>query len=129
MTNQQSQTVSVIKTSTNLVVKTVLVGPQRAILVSLSLPTRLRCHVANAGSNGNGGSNTVSVIDTSTNRVVKTVTACASGFGNWGVAITPNGSEAYVSNPFSNALIVIKTATNTVVKTVPSNGPLGLAIT
>jgi len=57
------------------------------------------------------------------------VTVGTPGFGNLGVAITPNGSDAYVTNPASNAVSVIKTSTNTVVKTVPSDRPSGVAIT
>ena len=56
----------------------------------------------------------MSVINTSTNEVVKTVT----DFGSpQGVAITPNGTYAYVTND-SGTVSVIKTSTNTIVKTV-----------
>ena len=43
----------------------------------------------------NNGDTTVSVIDTATNLVTATVTA---GSGPYFVAITPNGSKAYVTN-------------------------------
>ena len=47
-----------------------------------------------------------------------------------GIAITPNGSDAYVANILSNTVSVIKTSTNTVVKTVGvGNYPYGVAIT
>ena len=52
----------------------------------LDNPLRLR---------GQHDSNTVSVINTSTNKVVKTVRV---GNGPTAVAITPNGSDAYVAN-------------------------------
>ena len=55
----------------------------------------------------------MSVIKTSTNAVVKTVTV---GNGPWGVAITPNGGYAYVTNTASHTVSVIRTSTNTVVK-------------
>ena len=113
----------VINTSTNAVVKAVTVGsgPYGVAIT----PNGSDAYVANAGSNGNGGSNTVSVIMTSTNAVMKTVTVGTSGFGNWGVAITPNGSDVYVTNPASNIVSVIKTSTNAVVTTVPSDRPSG----
>ena len=45
------------------------------------------------------------------------------------VAVTPNGSFAYVGNRFSNNISVIDTATNTVTTTVPIGDPTGIAIT
>src|SRR5262249_9937833 len=57
----------------------------------------------------------VSVIDTATNTVVATV-----GVGNspLGVAITPDGARAYVTNYGSHTVSVIDIATNTVVATI-----------
>ncbi len=73
------------------------------------------------------GLNTVSVIKTSNNTVVKRVRV---GGGPSGVAITPNGSDAYVTNGDSNTVSVIKTSTNMVVKTVRvGDFPAGVAIT
>jgi YVTN family beta-propeller protein len=62
----------------------------------------------------NAGANTVSVIDTATNTVVATVPV---GFSPSLVAITPDGTRAYVMNV--GAVSVIDTATNTVVATLP----------
>ena len=56
----------------------------------------------------------MTVIKTSTNTVVKTVRV---GNSPDGIAITPNGNDAYVGNSGSNTVSVIKTSTNTVVKT------------
>jgi YVTN family beta-propeller protein len=81
-------------------------------------------YVTNINPGGNG---TVSVINTSTNTVVKTVPV---GREPEGVAITPNGSYAYVANVGSGTVSVIKTSTDTVVKTVEVGGvPEGVAIT
>ncbi len=76
----------------------------------------------------NSLSNTVSVIDTATNTVVATIPV---GSNFLGVAITPDGTRAYVTNEeFSNTVSVIDTATNTVVATIPVGGtPVGAAIT
>ena len=112
-------TVSVIKTSTNKVVKTVTVGDGAAAVA-----------IAPNGSDAyvtNDGSGTVSVIQISTNTVVKTVTV---GDASQGVAITPNGRDADVANRESNTVSVIKTSTNKVVKTVTvGDDPDGVAIT
>jgi YVTN family beta-propeller protein len=56
----------------------------------------------------------VSVIDTANNTVVATVTV---GGGPAGVAVTPDGKNAYVANSFSSNVSVIDTS-NTVVATV-----------
>ncbi|WP_417896983.1 hypothetical protein [Bacillus toyonensis] len=46
-----------------------------------------------------------------------------------GVAITPNGQFAYVTNSISDNVSVINIATNTVVATIPVGGfPWGIAI-
>jgi YVTN family beta-propeller protein len=75
----------------------------------------------------NSDSYTVSVIATATNTVVATVPV---GSAPGGVAITPSGAFAYVTNGIDNTVSVIATATNTVVATVPvKNFPFGVAIT
>ena len=67
------------------------------------------------------------MIDTATNTVVATVPV---GTNPIGVAITPDGKHAYVTNFTSNNVSVIDTATNTVVATVPvGNNPVGVAVT
>ena len=110
VTNDGSNTVSVIKTSTNTVVKTVGVG-QRAIR-GRHHPQRERRlrgqrrlqhrerhqHLHQHGGEDGGGRSAMPM----------------------GVAITPNGSDAYVDqrSMTGTAVSVIKTSTNTVVKTV-----------
>ena len=76
-------------------------------------------------------SESVSVIDTASNTVVATVGvgACAGG-----VAITPDGTRAYVANVCSDSVSVIDTVSNSVVATVvlgPSReiSPFEVAIT
>jgi YVTN family beta-propeller protein len=66
------------------------------------------------------------VIATATSTVVKTITV---GTGPVGVAITPDGTHAYVANETSNTISVIATATNTGVATVKvGSGPFAVAI-
>jgi YVTN family beta-propeller protein len=73
-----------------------------------------------------GGFNEVAVFDT-TNTVVATVPVGAFPAS---VAITANGTFAYVTNQNDNTVSVINTAANTVVATVPVGpGPYGVAIT
>lgn len=64
-------------------------------------------------NDGNPGS--VSVIDTTTNNVVNTVTV---GNSPNAIAITPDGTRAYVTNGGSDFVSVIDVATNTVVDQV-----------
>jgi len=60
----------------------------------------------------------VSVIDTASNTLVATIPiGVADGFNLSYVAITPDGSRAYVTNGTNN-ISVIDTATNTVAATV-----------
>ncbi len=59
---------------------------------------------------------TVSVINTTTNTVIATIPV---GVGPELVAITPDGTRAYVPNIKSDTVSVINTATNTVIATVP----------
>ncbi len=71
--------------------------------------------------------NTVSVIDTATN------TGGVAGTGipvccPLGVAITPDGTRAYVTENISE-VSVIDTATNTVVASIPAANPQEVAIT
>ncbi len=68
--------------------------------------------------------NTVSVIDTASNTVVATVAAL--GNGPLAVAITPDGTRAYVTG---GPVSVIDTASNTVVATAGDPNAYGVAIT
>jgi YVTN family beta-propeller protein len=64
------------------------------------------------------------VIDTASNTVVATIPV---GQIPQGVAITPDGTRAYVTNGVDNTVSVIDTASNTVVATIPvGNFPFGL---
>src|ERR1700677_2093765 len=59
-----------------------------------------------------GNTTTVSVVSSTTNQVVATI----PGFSNpTGIAVTPNGQFAYVSNDSAATVSVINTATNQIV--------------
>ncbi|MFC5881829.1 beta-propeller fold lactonase family protein, partial [Streptomyces virginiae] len=66
------------------------------------------------------------VINTATNTVVATVPV---GDAPQGVAVSPDGTRAYVTNYGADTVSVINTATNTVVATVPvGDAPQGVAV-
>ena len=59
----------------------------------------------------NSDSNTVSVIDTATNTINNTNTPIPVGIKPYGVAVTPDGKNGYVTNSNDNTLSVINTST------------------
>ena len=87
-----------------------------------------RVYVADSGSPlGTQATLNVSVIDTSINTVVATLAAQDTP---WGVAITPDGARAYVTNSQSSSVSVIDTLSNSLVANiVVGNGPTGVAVT
>ena len=119
ISNADSNSVSVIDTSTDTVVATVAVG-NSPFGVAVK-PDGTRAYVANAFSSD------ISVIDTLSNTVIATIALDNTPYG---MAITPDGTRAYVTNPVANGVSVIDTSTNTVVATVAvGNIPYGVAIT
>ena len=67
------------------------------------------------------------MISTATNKVMATITGLSEPFG---VAVTPNGDYAYVTNDGSGTVSVINTATNTVTATITvGSSPYGVAVT
>ncbi len=96
VTNQGSNTVSVIDSSTNTVIKTIPVGsaPQGVAYNS----NNNDMYVANSNSGG------VSVIDSSTNTVIKTIPV---GKGPYNIAYNSNNNDMYVANLNDNTVSVI----------------------
>ena len=112
VTNQFGNSVSVISTSTNTVTSTVtgLSEPWGAAVrsdESLAYAVSL---------NGGGSPGFVSVINTATNTIIGT--SIPVGVGPTAIALTPNGSMAYVTNETSNTVTAINTATDTVAATI-----------
>jgi YVTN family beta-propeller protein len=105
----------VIDTATNMVVATVPVGNVPSGVAITPDGTHVYVANSNPGTLGTPGTpgtpGTVSVIAAASNTVVATV---GVGANPSGVAVTPDGTHVYVTNPSS----VIATATNTVVATV-----------
>jgi YVTN family beta-propeller protein len=108
ITNSGDNTVSVVDTATNLVIKTVNVGNEpNGVAVS---PDGMKAYVANSGSND------ISVIDTNTNAVTANLTI---GKTSQGISINPAGTKVYVTNTGSGLLSqgtvsVIDIATNNI---------------
>lgn len=82
--------------------------------------------VANQGSPGKPG-NTVSFIDVAGLKVAATI---KTGAGAHGLAITPDGRHAYVTNTYANTVSVIDIGDRKVIATVRvGKGPNGISIT
>lgn len=98
-----------------------------ALLVALAAPSAPARNLY--VTDGSTGSKLVTVIDTATNQVVGA--PIEVGLEPFGIAITPDGTRAYVVNTGSDTVSVIDTATNRVVGTPMGVGdvPLGIAIT
>ncbi|AKB28648.1 cell surface protein [Methanosarcina siciliae T4/M] len=118
ITNEGSNSISVIDVSTNKVVATIPVG-SNPVGVAIN-PDGTKVYVANDHSND------ISVIDTATNAVIATVSA---GSSPQGIAVSPDGKTVYVANLAGNSISVIDTTSNTVVSTVKTGrNPKGVAV-
>jgi YVTN family beta-propeller protein len=80
----------------------------------------------------NSGANTVTVIERSTNAIIGVIPVGSSPYG---IALTPDGARAYVTNVVSHSVSVIDIASDTVLATIDTDllqghsGPSGIAIT
>ena len=120
VSDTNSNSVSVIDTSTNTVTATIPVGTNPYVVAIT--PDGKHAYVANFGSSS------VSVIDTASNMVTATVPVGDAAFG---VAISPNGARAYVTGA-NGTVSVIDTSTNTVTTTISGSGlgnSRGIAVT
>ena len=71
----------------------------------------------------NLSSATVTVVDTKTNAVAATI---VTGPAPYGVAFSPDGGSAYITNAYSNSpdnVFVVDTKTNAVTATIPLGAP------
>lgn len=128
VTNNVSNTVSVINATTKLVTNTIsLPGgfTPRGIAVA---PNGLNAYVVN----DSGAAANVSVISTATNTVTSTISLGGGGPSAQQIAITPDGTKAYVTLNGTNRVAVINLATNTVITSIVlpgASGARGIAIT
>lgn len=93
-----------------------------AIFLAFTFGTAQAEHVYVANNDVVGS---VSVIDTATNTVTATILA---GSGPDGIAITPNGDKAYISNSADATVAVVSTATNTVLSSIPIELSIGPSV-
>lgn len=118
VSNLNSNNVSVIDGSTNVVVATVVVGTAPEVLDVNS--TTNMVYVANLEGNS------VSVIDGDTNTVLATIGGLSGPFG---VAVNSITNQIFVSNLNTSTVSVIDGATNTIITTVTvGNGPAGVSV-
>ncbi|MGA8512963.1 MAG: thermopsin family protease [Thermoplasmata archaeon] len=115
--NLESDNVTVINGTSNLVIANVNVG---------SGPIEAAYDYANGNVYVTDlDSNAVSVIDGVTNLVIATVEV---GVSPYGVAVDPTNGDVYVANKFSNNVSVISGTTNKVVATIPvGSSPVAVA--
>jgi len=131
-TNQGS--ISVIDTSTNMNVAEISLGIGFPFQIAMT-PDGSRAYVAVSQASGDVTSespNRVAVINTRTNTLETSIPIPGDDpYGPIGVAITPDGNRAYVTNRGNGTVEVIETSTNTWVETIPvsSSFPVGIAIT
>ena len=114
--------VTVFDTETNAVVDTITLCPMFTCtpIISAATPNGTRLYVTN------NLLDTVWVIDTLSNTVIDTFKV---GQNPWGVAITPDGTRAYVANTDAT-ISVIDTSTNRAIDTIIDlDTPIGVAIT
>jgi YVTN family beta-propeller protein len=74
----------------------------------------------------NAKSKNVTVIDIAAQKVIATIPVCSTAFG---VAITPDGTKAYVTLPGKDTVSVIDTATEEVIASISVDGPFCIAMT
>lgn len=108
--NDNSNSVSVIDTASNIVTATIPVGPFPVGIVFS--PDGERAYVTNGVSNA-----TISVINTATSSITATITLPCVAPDN--PAITPDGNTLYVPCSFPNSVQVVSTSTNTVTDMIP----------
>ncbi len=118
ITNQNSNTVSVINLATNTVSATITVGGSPTG-VSVR-PDGSKVYVTNQSTS------TVSIINAATNSVSATIPV---GSYPIGISVSPDGTKVYVANYGANTVSVINTATNTVSATISVGSyPIGISV-
>ena len=118
ITNQGDNTVSIINTVNNTVIKTISVD-QGPTAVSVS-GNGSRVYITNADNSN------ISVINTSDNTVIKIIMVGSSPSG---ISVNGDGSRVYVTNFGESSVSVINTFDNMVIKTiVVGSSPAGISV-
>ncbi|MCX6185439.1 MAG: beta-propeller fold lactonase family protein, partial [Bacteroidetes bacterium] len=112
--NVNSNTVSVIDISSNILVATIPVGTYPFAVSVDNINNKI--YIANSGSNN------ISVINSNTNTVIETVHS--NGLLPMGLVISPDGNTIYVANENSNSIAVIDATSYTLITSISvGNGP------
>jgi YVTN family beta-propeller protein len=116
VTNAQSNNMSVINASTRTVTATIPAGisPQSVVIS----PNGATLYVAGSGNNSNEQAGTITMISTATDAITGTISMGAYN-GAASVALSPDGTTAYVANAYSNTVSVINLTTDAVTATLP----------
>lgn len=123
-----ANTVTVIDTATNTVIKTIHVGTEPGPIALT--PDGSQVYVGNMGNSTGFFSDTVSVIGTATDQVVNTIPVGGIFVGIVSMAMTPDGTKDYVVEENANTVTVIDIATQTVIAAIPvGSNPFNIAIT
>jgi len=118
ITNQQSNTVSVVNTITNTVVSTIPVG--QAPTGAAASPDGTKVYITNQGDNS------ISVINTLTNKVIS-VLKIQYVTTPTGIAVSPDGRTIYVVNQRTSTVISFDAATGNTIFVYTVNGqPVGV---
>lgn len=121
VTNNESNTVSVINATSHNLVATIS-GFNSPVGVAVT-PDGTKAYVVNSQPNPG----TVSVINTAANTIVATITV---GNGATLAAVSPDGKHVYVPNSNDGTVSVIDTTVNRVTATITVGGaPLGAVVT
>ncbi|RMF87859.1 MAG: hypothetical protein D6736_11930 [Nitrospinota bacterium] len=121
VSNEGSDTVSVIDRATDQVISVLAVGEKpRGIVVA---PDSSRAFVVNAASH------TLTVLDVNTSRVLHTINLELGGNPS-DLAITPDGQTLYVVNTALNTVSVVSATSFQLIQTIPvGQRPVAVAIT
>jgi YVTN family beta-propeller protein len=136
--NESAGTVAIVEATSNSIVNTITMPPicsgeicNSPLTVGVAInpnPNKPFAYVTNTGSVGTTGF--VTVINTQTQTIV--TPSITVGSHPFGVAVTPDGAFAYVTNGApgtENSVSVINTSTNAVTKTISvGSNPTGVAV-
>ncbi|MBI4608743.1 MAG: SBBP repeat-containing protein, partial [Candidatus Rokubacteria bacterium] len=102
-------TVSVIDTTKNTVIKTIPLGVNLNPIGVAVHPSGRWVYVANSGVDPNKSTHTISVIDTTANAVATTVELTIGTQANvpFGIAVSPDGTKVFVTNLVGNFVTFI----------------------
>jgi YVTN family beta-propeller protein len=116
VTNAFAPSVSVIDTATNQVAATIAFPVWSVPFAAAITPDLKKVYVTSLDATSTCGTNSVFVIDTASNTIG--ANPIAVGCGPTGIAVTPDGTRAYVANQYDSTVSVIDAATDTVSATV-----------